>query len=53
MKVRLAAEVLDHTVVAGLYTLVSAGKKYFTTFSHYSEGNIRLRIFFQILTPRK
>jgi hypothetical protein len=34
MKVKLAAQVLSHTVAAGLYTLVSAGKKHFTAFSH-------------------
>jgi hypothetical protein len=34
MKVKLAAQVLSHTVAASKYILVCAGKKYFTAFSY-------------------
>jgi hypothetical protein len=43
MKVKLAAEVLKHRAAAGLHTLVSEDRKYFTVFSH-------IKNIFQILT---
>jgi hypothetical protein len=34
MEVKLAAQVMNHTVAASLYSLVSAGKEHFTALSH-------------------
>jgi hypothetical protein len=40
MEVKLAAEMFSHAVVAVLYTLVSAGKKYFTILFCPSSKNV-------------